>query len=152
MAQTLELVVSEEFNMTRGGSLISCTVFTYWVNCTPTYLVAMLVLQKFKFLWRSTKEVKTLCPTRFVADATENSKKETWRPKCAALRLGYEQNQKATYCCSYLGHQNEVIFVGGISEHRLSNTTHYPPTFQCEAMCVSAKPLRGGWVSIGRWV
>ena len=23
-------------------------------------------------LWRSTKEVKTLCPTRFVVDATEN--------------------------------------------------------------------------------
>ena len=25
-------------------------------------------------LWRSTKEVKMLCPTRFVVDATENSK------------------------------------------------------------------------------
>ena len=28
----------------------------------------------YVFLWRSTKEVKMVCPTRFVADATENSK------------------------------------------------------------------------------
>ena len=34
----------------------------------------MLVLQKFVLLWRSTKEVKMLYPTRFVVDATENSK------------------------------------------------------------------------------
>ena len=47
----------------------------YWLNCTPTCSVAMLVLWKFMFLWRSTKEVKMLCPTRFVVDATENSKK-----------------------------------------------------------------------------
>ena len=33
----------------------------------------MLVLLKLMFLWRSTKEVKMLCPTRFVVDATENS-------------------------------------------------------------------------------
>ena len=45
-----------------------------WLNCTPTCSVAMLVLYKFVFLWRSTKEVKMLCPTRFVVDATENSK------------------------------------------------------------------------------
>ena len=42
--------------------------------------------------------------------------KKAWRPKCAAPRLGYEQNQKATYCCFCLGHHNEVTFVGGISE------------------------------------
>lgn len=35
---------------------------------------------------------------------TEN--KEAWRLKCAAPRLGYKQNQKATYYFSYLGHQN----------------------------------------------
>ena len=80
------------------------------------------------------------------------AEKQAWRPKCAAPRLGYEQNQKATYYCSYLGHLNEVTFVGGISERHLTNTTHYPPTFQCEAMRVSAKPLQSGWVGIGRWV
>ena len=58
-----------------------------------------------------------LCPTRFVVDATETAKK-AWRPKCAAPRLGYEQKQKATYYCSYLGHHNDVTFVGGISERR----------------------------------
>ena len=78
--------------------------------------------------------------------------KEAWRLKCAASRLGYEQNQKATVCCSYLGHQNEATFVGGISEPRPINTTHHPPVFQCEAMRVSTKPLQGGWVGIGRWV
>ena len=54
-------------------------------------------------------------PTRFVIDAAEN-RKEAWRLKCAAPSLGYEQNQNATYYCSYLGQQNEVPFVGGISE------------------------------------
>ena len=49
--------------------------------------------------------------------------------QCAAPKLGYEQNQKPTYYCSYLGHQNEVTFVGGISERRQTNTTHHPPTF-----------------------
>ena len=52
---------------------------------------------EFMFLWPSTKEVKMLCPTRFVVDATENSKvdatenskKEAWRPKCAAPTLFY---------------------------------------------------------------
>ena len=27
-----------------------------------------------------------------------------------------------------------------------TNNTHRPPTFQCEAMRVSAKTLQGGWV------
>ena len=48
----------------------------------------------------------------------KTTKKEAWQPKCAAPRLGYEQNQKATYCCFYLGYQNEVTFIGGISERR----------------------------------
>ena len=46
----------------------------YWLNCTLTCLVIMLALEKFIYLWRSTKEVNMLCPTRFVVDATENSK------------------------------------------------------------------------------
>ena len=46
----------------------------HWLNCTATCSVAMLVLLKFMFLWRSTKEVNMLCPTRFVVDAAENSK------------------------------------------------------------------------------
>ena len=85
----------------------------------------------------------------------KTAKKEERRPKCAAPRdLGDEQNQKATYYCSYLGHQNEVTFVGGISERCPTNTTHHPPTFQCEAVRVSAKFLQSGWVGIGRrvWV
>ena len=42
------------------------------------------------FLWLSTKEAM-LCPPRFVVDATENnSKKEAWRPKCAAPRPVYD--------------------------------------------------------------
>ena len=48
----------------------------------------------------------------------KTAKKEAWRPKRAAPRLRYEQKQKTTYYCSYLGHQNEVTFVGGISERR----------------------------------
>ena len=57
--------------------------------------------------------------TRFVVDATENTaKQEARRPTCAAPRLD-EQNQKAKYYyCSYLGRQNEVTSVGGISERR----------------------------------
>ena len=44
--------------------------------------------------------------------------------QCAAPKLGYEQNQKPTYYCSYLGHQNEVTFVGGISKRR-SKSEHF---------------------------
>ena len=73
--------------------------------------------------------------------------KEVWRPKCAAPRLGCEQNQTAAYYCSYLGHQNEVPFVGEISERRPINTTHHRRTFQCDAMRFSAKPLQvSGWM------
>ena len=62
----------------------------------------------------------------------KTAKKEAWRPKCVAPRLGYEQNQKETYYWPYLGHQNEFNFVGGISERRPTKTTHHPK-FQCEA-------------------
>ena len=31
-----------------------------------------------------------LRPARFVVDATENRKKEAWRPECAAPRLVYD--------------------------------------------------------------
>ena len=81
----------------------------------------------------------------------KTAKKEAWRPQCAAPRLGYEQNQKTTCYCSYLGHQNEVTFAGGISARCPTTTTHHP-TFQCEAMRVSAKPSQSGWVGTGRWV
>ena len=64
-----------------------------WLNYTPICSVAMLVL--WCALWRSTKEVNMLCPTRFVVGATENSKGGV--AACAAPRLGYKQNQKATY-------------------------------------------------------
>ena len=37
---------------------------------------------------------------------------------CSSQTGFYEQNKKETYYCSYLGHQNEVNFVGGISERR----------------------------------
>ena len=57
-----------------------------------------------------------LCATGLVVDTTENRK--AWRPKCAAPRLGYEQNQKATYYCSSLDHPIEVTFVGVMSERR----------------------------------
>ena len=46
----------------------------YSMNYTPTCSVAMLVLWKFIFLWRSTKEVNMLRPTRLVVDVTEKSK------------------------------------------------------------------------------
>ena len=38
------------------------------------HAVAMLVVQKLTLLWRSTKEVNMVCPTRFVVDTTEKSK------------------------------------------------------------------------------
>ena len=70
------------------------------------------------FLWRSTKGVKMLCPTRFFVNATENSEGGGVAAEVAAPRPGYEQNQQSTYYCYYEGHQNEVTFVGGISERR----------------------------------
>ena len=43
--------------------------------------------------------------------------KETCRSKCAAPRR-VMNNHKATCYCPYLGHQNEVTLIGGISERR----------------------------------
>ena len=51
----------------------------------------------------------------------KTGKKKTWRPKVCSSQTGYEQNQKATCCCSCLGRQNEVTFVGWISERRPKN-------------------------------
>ena len=45
------------------------------------------------------------------------SKGQAWRLNKSPCNSGNE-NQKATYYCSYLGHQNEVTFAGGISERR----------------------------------
>ena len=41
-------------------------------------------------LWRSTKEVKMLCLTRFVVMQRKTAKEEAWRPMCAAPRLVYD--------------------------------------------------------------
>ena len=70
--------------------------------------------------------------------------------QCAAPKLGYEQNQKPTYYCSYLGHQNEATFVGEISERRPTNTTHHPPTFSVKRCASAQNPCKvGGWVYVG---
>ena len=81
----------------------------------------------------------------------KTEKKDGCRPKCTASRLGYEQTQKSKYYCFYLGHIAEVTFEGGTSERRPTNTTHHPATFHGEAMRVSAKPLQGEWMGLGRW-
>ena len=49
--------------------------------------------------------------TRFVVDATENSKEGGVAAE-VQLPDWVKNNQKATYCYSYLGHQNESTFVG----------------------------------------
>ena len=56
------------------------------------------------------KRRKMLCPTRFVADTTENSEEEGVAAEVCSSQTGlyYEQNRNATYYCSYLGHQNEL--------------------------------------------
>ena len=59
----------------------------------------MLVVQKFMFLRQSTKEVKMLCPTRFILDSTEVNKEGGVAADIAyqvAPTRGYEQNKK---CC-----------------------------------------------------
>ena len=49
----------------------------------------MLVVFKFMFLWRSTTEVKTLCPARLPSTQRKLAK-EMWRPKSASPRLVYD--------------------------------------------------------------
>ena len=97
-------------------------------------------------LWRSTKEMKLLCPTRFVADATENSKEGGLAADVCSTQTGLWTKSKATYYCSHLGHQNKVaFFVGGISERRPTNTTHQHFSVK---RCASAKnPCK-----VGEWV
>ena len=68
-----------------------------------------------------------------------NTAKEAWRPKCAAPRLGYEQNQKATYYCSYVGCQNEITFVGGISERPKSEIEVLNEEARVAASCQKIK-------------
>ena len=48
----------------------------------------------------------------------QTAKTEAWWRTCAAPRLGYKRSLKAVHYCSYLGHQDEVTFVEGISERR----------------------------------
>ena len=96
-------------------------------------------------LWRSKKQVKILCPTRFVVDATENSKEGGVVAEVYSSQTGlWTKLKKATYYCSYLGQQNKVTFIGGISERRSTKPTHQSPKNQCKAMRASAKPLQGG--------
>lgn len=50
----------------------------YWLNCTLTFAVAMLVLSRLMLLQRSPNEINIMfCPTRFVVDVTENSKERS---------------------------------------------------------------------------
>ena len=46
----------------------------HWLHCTPPQSVAMIVVETFVLLWRSTKEVKIICPARFVLDAKGTGK------------------------------------------------------------------------------
>ena len=60
-----------------------------------------------------------LYPTRFVVDATENSKEGGVAAEVCSSQAGLStKNHKATYYCSYVGHLNEVTFVGVICERR----------------------------------
>ena len=51
------------------------------------------------FLWRWTKQVKNV--RRDLSSKQRKRGKEAWWPQCAAPRLGYEQNQTATYYYCY---------------------------------------------------
>ena len=85
----------------------------HWLNCTATWSVDMLVLSQ-KVMFCGGQRKRWVCYVRRHSSSKQRKagKKEAWRPKCAVSRLGYEQNQKVTYYFSYLGHQNEVTFVG----------------------------------------
>ena len=80
--------------VTKGHTIVIRLVLVfgviYWPDCTPICSVAWCELLaglhtdlfsrhasplEVDVLCRSTKGVKMLCPTRFVVDATENSKK-----------------------------------------------------------------------------
>ena len=80
---------------------------------------------------------------------------EEWRPKCEAPRLGFEQHKKyvaprlgfeqkqqVTYYCSYLGHQNEVTFVGRISERPKSEPFAFIRLFLIRGPCLFGKDGR----------
>ena len=107
---------------------------------------------EFCILWRSTKEVNMFCSTRFVVDATENSKEGGVAADVCSSQTGLWTKSIGNVLLLLPGSPNEVtFFVGGISERRSINTIHHP-IFQWEAMRVSAKTLHGGWVGIGWWV
>ena len=76
------------------------------------------------------KEVKMLCPTRFIVDATENSKDGGVTAEVCSSQTGLRTKSKATYY--YLRHENEAPFKGRISERCPTNTTHHPPTYISE--------------------
>ena len=67
---------SQETNPSRPGRMsmshLARRQNKHCLNCTPTCSVAMFPSEVY-VLWRSTKEVNMLCPTRFVVDAAENS-------------------------------------------------------------------------------
>ena len=96
--------------------MVGAMISLYYLICTPTCSLAMLVLQKH-FCGGRRKRWRRYA-RRDLSSTQRKTANEAWRPKCAASRLGLKQDQKAAYYCSYLGHQKEVNFVGGISERR----------------------------------
>ena len=101
-------------------------------------------------LWRSTKEVKRLCPTSF--DATENSKEGGVVADVYSSQTGLRTKSKGNTNILLLlhGSPNEfTFFVRGISERRPTNTTHQHFSVK---LCASLQnPCEvGGWaVGIG---
>ena len=80
------------------------------------------------FLWRSTKEVKVLCPTTFVVDATENSKKGGEAAEvCSSQRLGWWTKSKGNILLLLPGSPKWSHFRRG-NLWTLSNQHHPPPT------------------------
>ena len=103
----------------------------------------------FTFLWRSTNEVEVLLRSISDGICRRCDKKQHRRRGSRRVQLADRVVNKIQrpYYCPYLGHQNEIIIVRGISERRPTNTTHHSPTFQHEAIRVSANSCKvSGWV------
>ena len=98
------------------------------LNCTVTCSVAEFHGDLFSrhaspsegwVFWHSTKEVKMLCPTRFVVETTENRTGGVAAEVCSSQTGLYEQNQRATYCCCCCSHINSSPQCSPWSQDRL---------------------------------
>ena len=103
------------------------------------------------FLWRSTKEVKIFCPTKFVVDATENSKEGGVAAEVCSSQTGLWTKSKRQHIALTWFTKMKSLF-SSENLRTLSNQHHPPPNISVWSDARQRKTVAkwvGGYRSVG---